>query len=82
MDVEKFTQNQSISDEEALYGIAKILFADSLKSFKSERNAEGKQDITIEYGGNRAVNGLQIIVIKRLQIIGYRFFRAVNQIVF
>lgn len=54
MDVEKFTQNQSISDEEALYGIAKILFADSLKSFKSERNAEGKQDITIEYGGNRA----------------------------
>lgn len=54
MDMEKFTQNQSISDEEALYGIAKILFADSLKSFKSERNAEGKQDVTIEYGGNRA----------------------------
>lgn len=47
-------ENKNISDEEALYGIAKVLFLDLLKSFKSEVNQAGKQDVVIEYGGNRA----------------------------
>lgn len=53
-DIQKFINNPSITDEEALYGISKVLFKDSLKSFKSEKNSLSKQDITIEYGGNRA----------------------------
>ena len=47
-------ENKNISDEEALYGISKVLFLDLLKSFKSEVNQAGKQDVVIEYGGNRA----------------------------
>jgi len=53
-DIQKYINNPNISDEEALYGISKVIFKDSLKSFKSEKNSTGKQDITIEYGGNRA----------------------------
>ena len=53
-DIQKYINNPNISDEEALYGISKVIFKDSLKSFKSEKNSAGKQDITIEYGGNRA----------------------------
>ncbi len=53
-DIEALQNNQSISDEEALYGIGKIIFAESLKSFKTEKNTTGKQDVVIDYGGNRA----------------------------
>lgn len=53
-EIQKFLNNPNISDEEALYGISKIIFGDSLKSFKSEKNPSGNQDVTIEYGGNRA----------------------------
>ena len=47
-------ENSNISDEEALYGIGRIIFRDTLKSFKAEKNSSEKQDVTIEYGGNRA----------------------------
>ena len=49
-----FQENSNISDEEALYGISRIIFGDTLKSFKAEKNSSEKQDVTIEYGGNRA----------------------------
>lgn len=47
-------ENSNISDEEALYGIGRIIFRDTLKSFKAEKNSSEKLDVTIEYGGNRA----------------------------
>jgi hypothetical protein len=53
-EISQFLENRNITDEEALYGISRIIFGDSLKSFKSEKNSSGKQDVTIEYGGNRA----------------------------
>ncbi|MBL0265191.1 MAG: hypothetical protein IPQ05_15325 [Leptospiraceae bacterium] len=46
-------ENSNISDEEALYGIGRIIFRDPLKSFKAEKNSSEKLDVTIEYGGNR-----------------------------
>lgn len=49
-----FQENSNISDEEALYGISRIIFGDTLKSFKAEKNSSEKLDVTIEYGGNRA----------------------------
>jgi hypothetical protein len=53
-EIEALQNNKNISDEESLYGLAKIIFGDSLKSFKTEKNPNGKQNVTIDYGGNRA----------------------------
>ncbi len=53
-EIEALQNNKNITDEESLYGIAKIIFGDSLKSFKTEKNENGKQNVTIDYGGNRA----------------------------
>jgi hypothetical protein len=53
-EIQAYQKNQNISDEEALYGIGKIIFGDTLKTFKAEKNSFGKQDVTIEYGNNRA----------------------------
>lgn len=53
-DVSEYINNQNITDEEAIYNIAKTIFKDQLKSFKSEKNTNGSQDVTIEFGGDRA----------------------------
>ena len=53
-EIEALQNNKNITDEESLYGIAKIIFGDSLKSFKTEKNENGKQNVIIDYGGNRA----------------------------
>lgn len=52
--IQSIQANTKITDEESLYQIAKVVFLDTLKNFKSEKNTNGKQDVTIEYGSNRA----------------------------
>ncbi|HMV43573.1 MAG TPA: hypothetical protein PK079_18665 [Leptospiraceae bacterium] len=52
--IHQIQSNQTLTEEESLYQMARIIFSDTLKNFKLEKNSRGANDVSIEFGGNRA----------------------------